>query len=139
MENWKIFIVDDDSDDRDIIKDAIAEIDSEKRAVLREAENGEEALLLLHGCMNEPGCQACVIILDLNMPRVNGTELLAELKADDRLRHIPVVIYSSSVNPFDREKCIGLGAHSFVTKPLSYQESLVTAQTFLDFYYAKEN
>lgn len=139
MENWKIFIVDDDSDDRDIIKDAIGEIDSEKRAILREAENGEQALHLLQGCIDEPGCQACVIILDLNMPRINGTEVLAELKADERLRDIPVVIYSSSVNPFDREKCIGLGAHSFVTKPLSYQESLVTARTFLNFYYAKAN
>ena len=95
------------------------------------AENGEAALAIL-GKTAAANKTPCLIVLDLNMPRMNGTETLKTLKADSRFQEIAVVIYSTSINPIEKELCKNLGAHSYITKPTTYKESLVTARLFLD-------
>ena len=127
---WKILLADDDPDDRAIIKDAMDEL--EAGHVLCFAENGEEALSILHkdySLQHQPS----LIILDLNMPRMNGTETLRKLKNDERFNKIPVIIFSTSINPLEKKKCMELGAHSYITKPISFKESMDTAKTFLQF------
>lgn len=123
-------MADDDPDDRAIIKDAIETIHDGD--IIRFAENGREALEILGQEYDEDN-QPCLIVLDLNMPKLNGTETLRKLKNDDRFSRIPVIIFSTSVNTFEREKCILLGAHSYITKPLSYKECMETAHAFLRF------
>ena len=130
MEAWKILLVDDDPEDRAIIEDAMDMIHSVK--VLCFAENGEQALEFLeqqHSGRKLP----CLIVLDLNMPKMNGTQTLRVLKSDERFKNIPVIIYSTSINPFEKEKCLDLGAESYITKPVSFRESMETAQIFLRF------
>jgi CheY-like chemotaxis protein len=61
-----------------------------------------------------------VILLDLNMPLVSGLEVLQELKADERLRQIPVVVMTSSREDRDLEECYRLGVNSYVVKPLDF-------------------
>ena len=123
-----ILLADDDAEDRAILKEAIEDISSE--TALHVAGNGEELLHLLDHEYNK-GNLAALIILDLNMPRLNGTQTLSRLKSKHLYKDIPVVIYSTSVNPLEKEKCMLLGAHSYITKPISYKESMETAEKFL--------
>lgn len=127
---WKILVADDDPDDRAIIQEAMDSLDAGK--VLCFAENGEQALSILHTAWH-PRHRPSLIILDLNMPRLNGTETLRQLKKDDRFNNIPVIIFSTSINPLEKEKCMTLGAHSYITKPVSLKESMDTAKAFLAF------
>jgi CheY-like chemotaxis protein len=93
------------------------------------AENGVLMLDLLkkHYEQNE---LPCLIVLDLNMPKMNGTETLSHIKKDERFKDIPVIIYSTSINPFEKEKCMRLGAHSYITKPITFEDGVSTAKTF---------
>jgi CheY-like chemotaxis protein len=102
MENtsWKILVADDDADDRAILQDAMRELDATE--VLCFAQNGEEALRLLGNDFNAE-YKPALIILDLNMPKLNGTETLRRIKNDDRFNTIPVIIYSTSLNPLEKD------------------------------------
>ena len=124
----EILMVDDDPEDRFIIEDAFHQLKSD--VVVRFADSGEIAMNLLHENFVN-GTIPRLIVLDLNMPRMNGTEILARLKNDDRFKAIPMVIYSTSINPLEKQKCMELGAHSYITKPISYSQSIETAKLFL--------
>jgi CheY-like chemotaxis protein len=125
----KILLADDDAEDQTIMRDAVASLGSPD--VLWFVSNGQQALQLLEE--NIAIGVPCLIVLDLNMPKMSGTQTLTTLKSDARFRQIPVIIYSTSINPLEKEKCLSLGAHSYITKPLSFKESVDTAKTFLQF------
>ena len=121
-----ILIADDDQDDRLMTKEAFAEAKISNH--LRFVEDGEELMDYLHN-RNQyaditkaplPG----LILLDLNMPKMDGREALREIKQDPRLRRIPIVILTTSRAEEDICKSYDLGVNSFITKPLSF-ESLV--------------
>jgi CheY-like chemotaxis protein len=65
-----------------------------------------------------------LILLDINLPRMSGPELLAAMQTNESVRDIPVVIFSSSKLDADRAKCLALGASEFIIKPSSYDEFL---------------
>ena len=94
--------------------------------------NGEEALDYLHRrgpfSQRSEGLPA-VVLLDLKMPLVSGLEVLHELKADGRLRQIPVVVMTSSREDRDLEECYRLGVNAYVVKPLGFQEFVEAAKT----------
>lgn len=125
----KILLVDDDPEDRSIIIDALTDLDASDSISC--AENGEVALASLDQ-FAKLNSFPCLIILDLNMPKLNGTQTLQRLKADPRFDKIPVIIYSTSINPLEREACMNLGAELYITKPTSYHESLEIAKMFLE-------
>ena len=129
MHSW-ILLADDDPEDRLIIQEAMEQVHPGK--VLSFVENGEQVLETLDRNTARKYFP-CLIVLDLNMPRMNGTQTLSHLKSDERYKSIPVIIYSTSINPLEMEKCMQLGAHSYVTKPISIQESIDTAKLFFDF------
>lgn len=126
----RILLADDDADDKMIIADAISTLSNEN--VIYFTENGEETLAVLNND-HENDDLPCLIVLDLNMPKMNGRETLRHIKNDPRFKHIPVIIYSTSINPLEKEKCLLLGAHSYVTKPISFTESVETAKRFFQF------
>lgn len=128
MRKRNILLADDDADDRSIMFDAMQLLNAGD--VMLFAENGEHALHLLEKQFTEAALPD-LIVLDLNMPKLNGTATLSILKEDPRFEDIPVIIYSTSINPLEKEKCLLLGAHSYVTKPISFQESMETAGLFL--------
>jgi CheY-like chemotaxis protein len=124
-ENKRILVVDDDEEDRMLIQEAFNEIGAPD--VVYFETNGEDAITYLD---SHPDALPYLIVLDLNMPRMNGTQTLRYLKDDERYKHITVIIYTTSMNPLERETCLSLGAHSYVVKPTLYQESLDTVARF---------
>ena len=121
-----ILIADDDADDRLMIKEAL----SESRLVnhLNFVEDGEELLdyLLHRGKFEkfETSPRPGLILLDLNMPKMDGREALKEIKSHPELKRIPVVIFTTSKAEEDVYRTYNLGVNSFVTKPITF-DSLV--------------
>ncbi len=117
MNSNKYYIVDDDAEDRDLLMEALYSIDSGGQCFT--AKNGEEGLQkLAEDLIPLPD----FIFLDLNMPRLNGKQFLIEIKKIKRFSHIPVVIYTTSSDPKDREETKQLGALYYITKPYGFDE-----------------
>jgi len=122
MRNFKpILLVEDDDLDALTIQRAIDQLGAAHPLV--RVKNGEEALEYL---MDATARKPCLVLLDLNMPRMNGIEFLAAAKADDRSRRIPVVVLTTSQEPRDVNTSFDLGVAGYIVKPLDYEE-------FLDF------
>jgi CheY-like chemotaxis protein len=89
-------------------------------------KDGAEALDFLYGRGPYAGRnvskQATVVLLDLRLPKVDGLEVLRKVKSDDTLKRIPVVVLTSSKEGFDVEESYKLGANSFVSKPVEFEE-----------------
>jgi CheY-like chemotaxis protein len=115
-----IFYADDDEDDREIFSEAILTINPTTRITL--SKDGQEALETLRNGGQLPN----YIFLDINMPRMNGRECLAQLKADSRLKDIPVFITSTSAGAEERNKLELLGAEGFMPKSTSLNEFIAT-------------
>lgn len=112
----KILLADDDSDDRDLFGEAASLINDQLNVTM--AKDGEELLDVLIGRQFRPD----LIFLDLNMPRKNGKECLVEINNHEELSKIPVIIFSTSLNPLDVEDTFNSGAHYFFRKPNSFEE-----------------
>ena len=118
-------LVDDDPEDREEFSDVyLAQFPGEQ---LYFAENGEKAIEYLEQLFQKQA-QLCLIVLDLNMPILNGTQTLRKIKSDDRFKDIPVVIYSTSVNAVEKEECYRLGALDYMVKPSSFSDSVEIAK-----------
>jgi CheY-like chemotaxis protein len=117
-----ILLADDDLDDCQLTEDALRE--SRLSNELRVVHDGEALLDYLFqrgpyaaaGTAPRPG----LILLDLNMPCMDGTEALAQIKASSELRRIPVVVWTTSRSETDIRRCYDLGANSFIIKPLTF-------------------
>ncbi len=118
--NNPIIIVDDDSDDRSLIKDAFLENYPDRKFVL--LENGDQLTEYLRALADTD--LPSLILLDLNMPGKDGREALEEIKKDSRLHHLPVVVFSTSSLDKDRIISYEMGANCFITKPSSFQEMI---------------
>lgn len=133
-----ILMADDDADDRLLAQDAMQE--SRVLNELHFVENGVQLLSYLRGddefsdrtLYPMPG----LILLDLNMPKMDGREALAEIKADPRLRRIPVVILTTSKAEEDMVKGYDLGAASYITKPVTF-DALVELMRTLGKYWVE--
>jgi two-component system, response regulator len=131
-----ILIADDDADDRMMAKEALEECRLANH--LDFVEDGVELLDYLRargryaapGAVRRPG----FIILDLNMPKMDGREALREIKADPTLRRIPIVVMTTSKAEEDIYRTYDLGVNSFITKPVSF-EGLVAVMRALGKYW----
>lgn len=112
----KVLIVDDNPADIELTRDTLEE--SRLRLDIETAFNGEEALAILREKKEAGVSMPDLMLLDLNMPRMNGQELLHEMRADTALRVIPVVVLTSSDAETDIVKSYDLGANCYVTKPV---------------------
>lgn len=118
-----ILIADDDDDDRMMIKDALLE--SRLANDIHEVKDGEELMAYLrhqdYFSDSSKAPRPGLILLDLNMPKKDGREALAEIKADPDLRRIPVVVLTTSKAEEDIYRTYDLGVSSFVIKPVTFQ------------------
>ncbi len=131
-----ILMADDDDDDFLLTKKALAESKLLNR--LMRVGDGEELLDYLRrkGNFNElnaprPG----VILLDLNMPRKDGREALKEIKSDEALRNIPIVVFTTSKAEEDIYKTYQLGVNSFITKPVTFDNLTEVMRTLGNYWF----
>ena len=132
-----ILMADDDPEDRLLAKAAMA--DARLVNELRFVGNGEELIDYLNrrgryldiADSPRPG----LILLDLKMPKKDGREALQEIKADPRLRGIPVVVLTSSKADEDIYKTYDLGANSFIVKPVSFQGLVEVMKTLKSYWF----
>lgn len=120
-----IYIIDDDTDDCELLQSALSSIDSYIQCIT--AHNGLDAMKILRDLTVLPD----VIVLDLNMPMVNGKEVLKELKNDEAFAEIPVVIYTTSSDEKDKADALKSGADQYIVKPSSYKGIENVANTIL--------
>lgn len=117
MEKSFVLVAEDDADDRFLLKSAFEEMGA--RQHLEFVENGVELIEFLEqkkGIVPVPG----FILLDLNMPKKDGREVLKELKQHTKYKSIPIVVFSTTKNEMEVKRCYELGANTYVVKPLSY-------------------
>ena len=112
QKNYRILLADDDPDDRELFAEAVQECGSTIECV----PNGAKLMKKLRADAEMPDC----IFLDLNMPEKGGKECLSEIRRDEKLRNLPVLIYSTSSSKRDIDETYELGANRYVTKPISY-------------------
>ncbi|WP_298777666.1 response regulator [uncultured Polaribacter sp.] len=125
-----------------LVEDNLIEIMKMKRTIsllklnhtIQEAKNGEEALSILENKANIPD----IILLDLNMPKINGIEFLRILKANDELKHIPTIILTTSNNQKDLLECYRTGMSGYILKPLKYDDYVKKIETVLSYWSMNE-
>jgi len=116
-----ILLVEDDTVDAMTVKRALKELKAMNDVV--HVANGEEALEYLRDENNE---KPCIILLDLNMPKMNGAEFLKIVKADEELRRIPVVVLTTSMNERDIIESFDLSVAGYMIKPIDYMQFVET-------------
>jgi CheY-like chemotaxis protein len=124
-----ILLVEDDSVDAMTVSRAFRELKVKNQ--LCNAVNGEEGLKYLKAETNK---KPCVILLDLNMPRMNGIEFLKIIKADENLRRIPVVVLTTSREERDIVDSFRCSVAGYIVKPVDYQK-FVEAIKAIDLYW----
>jgi two-component system response regulator len=122
-DSW-ILLVEDSPEDRELAIHALSR--GEFRGRVEQAKDGVEAIDRLF-CRGEwadrdPDDLPRAVLLDIKMPRVDGVEVLRELKASERLANVPVVMLTSSAEPKDIATCYALGVNSYVVKPVDIDE-----------------
>ncbi|MBA2746969.1 MAG: response regulator [Flavisolibacter sp.] len=124
-----ILYAEDDPDDRELLRTILEEKGVGYEIV--ETANGREALLFLRstkGIQNPPS----LILLDLNMPVLNGRETLAIIKSESETQSIPVVVFTTSSSPLDDEFCRKFNVE-MITKPSSHEELVIVAERLLHY------
>ncbi len=118
-----ILLVEDSPEDYETTTRALKQSGLANRII--HCADGDEALDYLYqrGAYADPARapRPTVVLLDLNLPGTDGREVLAEIKADDRLKHIPVIVLTTSADERDIEKCYQGGANSYVKKPVDIE------------------
>jgi len=123
-----ILYAEDDLDDLFIVQQAFAEYDESIEVV--HASNGFEAIEYLNK-INHNGPLPCLIILDMNMPGMNGRETLVHLKQHSLFKNIPVVMFTTSNSQMDKDFAQKWAA-DFITKPVQYTDLEYLAKTFVE-------
>lgn len=133
MEGTKtVHLADDDEDDRMLIREALKEASPDINIV--EAENGKE---LVHNIKDADDLSDTVIIVDMNMPKMNGIEALKEIRKDPGLNEVPAVMLSTSNNPELKVKALQAGANEYYSKPTSFKGLLDIAIKIYDRYFRR--
>ncbi|SEW36904.1 response regulator [Chitinophaga arvensicola] len=118
----KILLAEDDEDDRVIFEEIIQQYQEERTFSFHAVENGSLLIQLLnHELEAAPKEPPSLLVLDQNMPQMNGQEALKIIKAHPQLKNIPVVIFSTYNDSRLSNECLNLGAAQTITKPDSYE------------------
>lgn len=133
MKSIRLLLVEDSVSDVRLVKEALKEVGAPVQLTV--ARDGVEAMEMLRqaelGYANRPE----LILLDLNLPRKNGREVLAEIKASGSLKHIPVVVMTSSRSDDDVAQCYALNANCYITKPNDLVDYINVVHAIEDFWF----
>ena len=130
----EVLLVDDNPADIDLTSHALSRCSRPHE--ICSVTDGAEALDFLHQTGKHAGVRAPdLVILDLNLPRKPGRDVLAAVKADPALRSTPIVVFSTSQAGSDVRGCLELGANSYVTKPGNLQDFVSTVTSIGEFWF----
>ena len=115
MPSRRLLYVEDDNAAYFLLELALREVDPEIQ--LSRASDGEQAITMLQAASSANALRPDLILLDLNLPKKNGFQVLQSLKATESLRSIPVIVFTTSSRATDRENCLALGAQDYLVKP----------------------
>ena len=128
----KILLIEDDTIELMKLNRAMLSLNMNHKVT--EVNNGEDALELLLNKEYYPD----IILLDLNMPKINGIEFLSILKTNESLKFIPIIILTTSSNKKDLLECYNIGIAGYVQKPLKYQDYIAKINILLSYWSANE-
>lgn len=126
-ENKTVHLADDDEDDRMLMREALEEANPGVNVV--ESEDGVE---LIDNIKNSDDLTDTVVVLDMNMPKMNGIETILAMKADPELAEVPTVMLSTSDNPELAKKALDAGADEFLTKPNNFRALIDIAKNIFN-------
>lgn len=130
-----ILVVEDNAGDARLIREVLN--DNKLYSTLYMVKDGVEALEFLHNKGKyKTAPKPDLIILDLNLPRKDGREVLAEIKSDENLKHIPIVIMTISQAEEDILKSYNLHANCFITKPIDLNQFIKVVKSIEDFWFS---
>jgi two-component system response regulator len=136
----EILLVEDNPNDLELALHAFKKTGLAAR--IRVARDGAEALDYLFKRDPQPGAEPeeypRLVLLDLKLPKIDGIEVLRQIKADPRLRKLPVVVMTSSRQDRDIDECYSLGVNSYIVKPVDF-EKFTAAATILGQYWLSYN
>lgn len=113
----RILLVDDDQGDAFMMREILSEF--EVKVQLDVVEDGMQALAYLkQQAPYERASRPDLMLLDLNMPRLDGRQVLSRIRADESLSHLPIVVLTTSEAPFDIDNCYERGSNAYLIKPL---------------------
>ena len=128
----KILLIEDDTIELMKLNRAMLSLNMNHKVT--EVNNGEDALELLLSKNYYPD----IILLDLNMPKINGIEFLSILKTNESLKFIPTIILTTSSNKKDLLECYNIGIAGYIQKPLKYQDYISKINILLSYWSANE-
>ena len=127
-----ILLVEDNPNDVEITVRALKK--GQVRNELTVARDGQEALDILFGVKNGNVPKPGLILLDLNLPKVNGHEVLEKIKADPKLRRIPVIVLTASTREEDIVRTYDLGVNTFISKPVEFKDFIRMVTTIKEYW-----
>jgi len=133
---FTILMAEDDMDDYHLLEDAINEIEAD--VDIRRVKDGGELIdyLLYRGDFEkkENAPRPDIIVLDLNMPKIDGREALVTIKSNPELKFIPIIVFTTSKETDDICRCYESGASSYISKPKSYNELLEIVDNLMKYW-----
>jgi len=134
-----ILLVEDSPNDVELTLKALASYNlANEVAVVRDGEEALDYLYRLGPYAERPNGNPAVILLDLKLPKVSGLEVLRQIRSDDHLKQIPVVVLTSSQEESDRTESYKIGVNAYVVKPIDFH-LFVDAVKVLGFFWAVLN
>jgi CheY-like chemotaxis protein len=135
VRRMRILMVEDNRDDVELVREAFKDLKTDVEVYV--AENGVEAMSFLRRegkYANAP--HPHIVVLDLNLPKKNGHEVLAEIKSDEELRRIPVVIMTTSDHKGDIKRAYDSHANCYIVKAANFNESVKTVKSLQNFWFS---
>jgi CheY-like chemotaxis protein len=134
---YSILVVEDSEEDFEVIRWAFRRLGV--NITMQHCIDGDETIDYLYGIgkfahQTRPSLPD-IILLDLNLPGTDGREVLQQIKQDEILKRIPVVVLTTSLNPKDIQSCYENGANSYVLKPVNLQRYLETLKTIVSYWF----
>jgi len=130
-----ILLVEDNTADAHLIKEFLKDINIKN--TLHIARDGTEAMDFLYlNCKRSNECCSTFVILDLNLPKMSGREVLREIKSDNDLKRIPVMILTTSTAEEDIDECYNNYASCYITKPLDFDKFASVMDSIKNFWFS---
>ncbi len=135
MKNLSILVAEDDADDRFLIKKAMEE--SGAGETIDFVENGVELMDHLNNIKTEKIATNYpkFILLDLNMPKMDGREALETIKLNKDFKKIPVIVFSTTKNQIEVKRCYDLGANTYIVKPVNFDSLVAIIQDLREYWF----